>query len=617
MSLERHRTGSLPSIASLSLFAFASACSAEASAPEAPVPAEEVASTSQALLDVVEVINYPEYFGSSGADPLCWENRSAGNGFEPTAAGKYPLFLYFVGTFDQYASPAAREVTRAMAARGYVAISVQYENTLDLSTASLARKTNCLFDPARASSLTGVLCSMANVDCSKGIVTWGHSQGAAMAWTGGAYDSRVRGAWLTGYGQGFGTRAWTLTQTLPKDRVRIVNGVLDGVPPSPSVPEQGNHIPTLNELTGRSCPAGTANCLSGANGSGWYLVQDADVLNRPDHCWFVVDGVQCVGTLRLEPSWLPPSGAAWGVVANTSWLDVVRALGNPPPRTLTFDFTGFGTASPAAPTALTDQYPWGVVDWTSGNFNVRLPIAGVPQEHAVIGSTAAPAAGTIRFVGPQGRRLQSAVVYNPGPGNVTVSAVATRLDGTTVAGPTVDVAVGERTLSYAFGADLRSVNFGVSKGSQLKWKRFAVFGSAPSPVSILPCPAPRFALKSRGTTLYVTTNAFLGNQLLANGSASQATVFDCLNEAGGNLVLRAPTGHVGAFNHAAGNHQLFANKTLAAADRFTRVDLGKGFAAFRATANLQYVAAEAWGGGVLNANRPDPASWEHFEAEPR
>lgn len=621
MSLIHHQIRSVPRVASISLLAFATACGSEAPLDEASgariaAPrSDDVDSTQQALLSVHEVANYPEYFGSSGSDPLCWENRASGTGFEPDAAGRYPLFLYFVGTGDQYTSPVAKEVTRVMATRGYVAVSVNYENTLDFAAPSIARKAGCIFDPARADSLTGVLCSRVNVDCSRGIVTWGHSQGAAMAWGGGDYDSRVRAAWLTGYGQGFGSRAWTLTHTLPRDRVRIVNGVLDGDAP-PSNPEHPNHIPTLNELTGRACAAGTANCLNGPNGSGWYLVQDADVLNRPDHCWFAVDGFQCIGSYRLEPSWIPPSEAVWSINANTAWLTLLTALGAPPARTLSFEFTGFQTASPPAPTALTDQYPWGVVDWTAGNFNVRLPGSGVAQNHAVVGSSTGPDSGTIQFVGPQGRRLESVVVHNPGPGSVTFSAVATRLDRTTVAAPTLEVGIGERTIPFTFGDGIRSVSFGVSRGSQLKWKRFNVYGAAPAPVPTAPCPSPRIALRSRGNNLYVTTSA-LGNQLLANGTISQATTFDCLNQTGGTLVLRAPSGHVGVFNRAAGNLSLYANKSLAAADRFRRIDLSKGFAALRATADLQYVVTEVWGGGVLNANRPDAATWEHFQMEVR
>jgi hypothetical protein len=157
--------------------------------------------------------------------------------------------------------------------------------------------------------LIAAACALPNVDCELGIATWGHSQGgyvAAMAYNN---EPRVRAAWATGYG-GDGAA------TLPKDRLRVVNGEND---------TSNGMASTLNMITGLTpgeCPD-PDQCLRD-DGSGWIIVRQSQLAmpdsSSADHCWF--DRPSCaVSTLTLEPNWVDPtSDKAFALERNADWL---------------------------------------------------------------------------------------------------------------------------------------------------------------------------------------------------------------------------------------------------------------------------------------------------------
>jgi hypothetical protein len=233
-------------------------------------------------------------------------------GFEPDDASgaRHPLFLYFVGTrfvesdtSARYDSEAAAKVTEAMARRGFVALSADYDNSLSLSL----DKVSCIFAATNASSLLAVACARPNVDCDQGIATWGHSQGALMAHASSSYDSRVRAVWTTGYSGG--------DYPLPDSRLRVVNGEADGM---------NGTRDTLNKASGMSaadCPDdGRSSCLR-ADGSGWVVVKKDDcVESSADHCWF--DRTSCgASAITLEPNWIDPASAkAFALESNADWV---------------------------------------------------------------------------------------------------------------------------------------------------------------------------------------------------------------------------------------------------------------------------------------------------------
>jgi hypothetical protein len=227
------------------------------------------------------------------------------------------LFLYFVGTrfvdsdtSARYDSQAAAKITEAMARRGFVALSADYDNSLSLA----ADKLSCVFDSSNAMSLLNVACARANVDCDLGIATWGHSQGALMAHAASNFDPRVRAVWTTGYSGG--------DYPLPNSRLRVVNGEGDTMNGTWS---------TLNKASGMTaadCPDDGRNACLRGDGSGWILVKKADcVTSSADHCWF--DRTSCVDSaITLEPNWIDPASTKpFALEANADW--VAQTLARP------------------------------------------------------------------------------------------------------------------------------------------------------------------------------------------------------------------------------------------------------------------------------------------------
>jgi hypothetical protein len=290
---------------------------ASATARDAAVPVQNDASTIQpAPFASRSVAARPTYMGSvdDGAD--C-STQYATIGFEPDDAGdaRHPLFLYFVGTAfvaddasSKLDSKAALAVTDAMARRGFVALSVQYDNS---AVAWLSDHTNqlaCLFDTAQSGNLLSAACSMPRVDCDLGIATWGHSLGGLIAIDAADFDARVRAAWVTGFGGG-------TTINIDRHRLRVVNGEADTT---------NGTLAVLNEVAGFSdaeCPDdGRSQCLRD-DGSGWIIVRAADVqVSSADHCWF--DKTSCLdSTEMLEPSWIDPASTKpFALERNADWV---------------------------------------------------------------------------------------------------------------------------------------------------------------------------------------------------------------------------------------------------------------------------------------------------------
>jgi hypothetical protein len=238
-------------------------------------------------------------------------------GFEPVGAGatRHPLFLYFPGTTFSAAdqstlvdSLAARAVTGAMARRGFVALSVEYDNGAIAWLSDHVNQLSCLFESTNAASVLAAACALPEVDCDLGIGTWGHSQGALVADLAANYDVRVRAAWTTGYGGD--ARA-----SLPRSRFRLVNGEGD----------TGNAaVPGLDHTAGfalTECPDdGRKECLR-TDGSGWIIVQKKDCLvTSADHCWF--DKRTCLDSAEtLEPNWTDPASTKpFALEASADWV---------------------------------------------------------------------------------------------------------------------------------------------------------------------------------------------------------------------------------------------------------------------------------------------------------
>ena len=181
-------------------------------------------------------------------------------------------------------------------------------------------------------SLVAKMCARPDVDCGKGILVGGHSQGAGLAMMAKNYEARVRAAYAMGAncaylfnqvdglcdpaGAASDTNCLVDSETdLPSDRLRIVNGEAD---------DYGS--PTQYErISGKSCPSGKLDCLA-PNGSGWYLVANTAVQDgKAEHCYIVnsTDGAWCPGIDATHPfdvGWIPPATLPWSLTTNLNWL---------------------------------------------------------------------------------------------------------------------------------------------------------------------------------------------------------------------------------------------------------------------------------------------------------
>jgi hypothetical protein len=253
----------------------------------------------------------PSYLGTQQNGSSC-DTTFPTVGYEPADGSqeKHPLFLYFVGTAfsrtdrgAEFDTIAARTVTEAMARRGFVALSVAYDNGIAALISDHDNQLRCLFEAP-----TGLLaraCALPQVDCNLGIGTWGHSQGAAVAVLAANFDPRVRAVWATGYGGRQDSK-------LSKHRLRVVNG-------------EDDQTGKLDGATGtpkEACP-GMDHCLR-EDGSGWIIVRRADLADpeksSADHCWF--DRRSCKSdTLALEPTWIDPaSKRPYALEVNADWV---------------------------------------------------------------------------------------------------------------------------------------------------------------------------------------------------------------------------------------------------------------------------------------------------------
>ena len=231
-------------------------------------------------------------------------------------AGPYPVFVWVPGTFASYRDLMSLTFVMNMSARGFVAASVQYNYALMIQTCwEYQQRADSIFESARADSAMGKLCAMSGVNCGKGIVTAGQSQGAALAIMAKNYEPNVQatlGMSVSDTFQWLGLSLWCLDKqytAIPSNRLMIVNGEDDFY--------YGGQLP-VERVSGLSCPSGSSECWSpDGSGSGWYLIQDSEVTDgNADHCY------QMVGDCVLgffDPIWFLGT-ADWSLKSNLDWL---------------------------------------------------------------------------------------------------------------------------------------------------------------------------------------------------------------------------------------------------------------------------------------------------------
>jgi dienelactone hydrolase len=237
-------------------------------------------------------------------------------------SGPYPVYIYAPGTFEQYNDPLAMDFVAQMAARGFLAATVQYNDSEAVQVCSTyTPRAQGIYDVNRSTSAARVLCSLSQANCSKGIVTSGVSQGGFMAVLAANYNPNVKAVYalsMSDFAQNQNLSFPCVDKAntvIPANRLTIVNGAAD--------PFFGGQQPVEN-VSGYTCPAGSTQCWSpDGNGAGWYLVQNSQNKNGiAGHCYFLdVIGRSQMSCFGIgDPSWLPPAAYNWSQGTNLDWL---------------------------------------------------------------------------------------------------------------------------------------------------------------------------------------------------------------------------------------------------------------------------------------------------------
>jgi hypothetical protein len=236
--------------------------------------------------------------------------------------GPYPLAIWLPGTFASYKDPWSITMMYQMALRGFVSASVQYNNINPVQFCEqYVVRAEGVFDITRPSSAISVLCSTSGVDCGKGVVVDGISQGAAVALLAKNYAPPVQAVYAISIGdfnsQGGGINLAPCLEdnvtAIPADRVTVINGESDSF-------FQGQG--PIMGVSGIICPPGTFNCLKQTStGGGWYIVRNSQVLDGvADHCYpiFALFG-GCTTPVIIDLYWYLYR-YDWSMGPNLDWL---------------------------------------------------------------------------------------------------------------------------------------------------------------------------------------------------------------------------------------------------------------------------------------------------------
>ncbi|MGH3697740.1 MAG: hypothetical protein ACRDRX_27805 [Pseudonocardiaceae bacterium] len=251
-------------------------------------------------------VSHQAWNGSQSGDwvnnPSCSRSLNA-DVWEPAAPGKYPVAIVTVGTFGSITAPAYQELAKEFGRQGFVAVVADYntwENLLKpIDINRVKAKADCTYRPSRPDNVVTKVCARPKADCTKGIVTSGHSQGGAMALLGHDYDSRINAAHAWGTGN-------DVPITMERSKIRVIAGEKDTAGKTPT---------DLNAMTGLNC-TDQWECFIGPDGSGWRRVRDNEVTDGDaDHCFTTVDG--CGGELDVKAM---DASKNWSYPATVIWL---------------------------------------------------------------------------------------------------------------------------------------------------------------------------------------------------------------------------------------------------------------------------------------------------------
>jgi hypothetical protein len=276
-------------------------------------------------------------------------------GSEPEETGRYPLAIFLVGTYGHFDAPGiTQHVLPTLASQGFVAASIEYENSalfglgqncsMYRSNAScLVRNENDYVAGERKSALAR-LCGRAKADCSKGVVVFGHSQGAMTSLQLFVYPPAVPPVGepvprlVAAAPMGIGPVGYLLglplvpleecigraSLAVDQHKLLVVNGENDGFFNGPKADAAGGQT-ALEAVTGRACTSPTWDCR-GPDGDGYVLVKRTQTSTgsaQHDYMDGYLDGG--IGAFA-EPQWISPQNTdAWGLASTARWLKAQTA----------------------------------------------------------------------------------------------------------------------------------------------------------------------------------------------------------------------------------------------------------------------------------------------------
>eukprot|EP01084_Bolivina_argentea_P144237 253128_1 len=225
------------------------------------------------------------YFSTSyGKEP----NYFSIKGYAPSGKSTYPLFIWLAGTTMNSWGNDAQIFTTYVAERGFVGASVYYSNgQYPTSCKGFQQKAELIYDTKNSLSAITKLCNLTTVDCNKGVVVAGFSQGAQLASLAANYlGSMVKAVYemsggnaVTGTNDQFQSCMNLNTLSFKQTQIRSISGQNDEY-----FGKNEDGVRAEQEaITGYKCSG--QNCIQNG-GSGWYIVLNAQTgKGTATHCY--------------------------------------------------------------------------------------------------------------------------------------------------------------------------------------------------------------------------------------------------------------------------------------------------------------------------------------------
>jgi hypothetical protein len=288
-------------------------------------PGESVGTEGQALSTSSFTMTYTSWAGSFLGNGSCSGTSNNGiKGYEPTSSGTYPVFVFLTGTSMTYDGSVDEDLIQYMGAQGFVAATVQYDNSTYPSSCGVATtKASCIFSTGSSASAISKICSRAKADCTnKGIYVSGFSQGANLSSMAANYGSHMKAAYLIGNGDD-ASGIYNLSGCLDKSHLTFTASQLrevDGQSDQYFGNNQAGVQTQLQNVTGVTCASGTYNCLQG-DGSGWYIVANSQVSDgTADHCYYYNKANStCSSWSGFDSGW-DTGSVTWEKIQDLAWL---------------------------------------------------------------------------------------------------------------------------------------------------------------------------------------------------------------------------------------------------------------------------------------------------------